>query len=1010
MSLLIDEEIVSKDDKIEGLSEKFSQDDWNTIEHKVGSYEQKVIDCLKLLGITDMCEVINEFNVFGEKVYLDNRYLLENPLQLVFPLVTEHVECEKSTSTKKEKKKKEKPLTSKEKIIMENNKIRAEGQIKNILKTFIGEFQPKYAFNSDVVEIKGIGLLYTGYYLFNNHLQYKNKKHLSFVFTVMVSIERYINNCQNLEGKGFTGKEKVSTTLLSDLKVWLDKLKTIYEYNGLVIYDNAPELLIYTEYDNAIPRAGVKPRNHQAEIMKKIKEYYTSGFWLAYNAMIGSGKTCVVVAIGNYIKETVRKLNPLIQLIFACNLPSVRDHAANLCYNAGIQFGVGCKNNTTGKYQIINHYSCLKNENRIVIITSPEVAYDILRDDTTGNNAENYMVFHDEPTVCADNKNSETLKINMMLLSIAPKRLILSSATLPDIEYLPNIISYFKRKYSTIIVDTVYSSDIQIGCDVKTFDFKPIVPHLGVKNQTHLKEAIKMIQKNPFLSRMYTPDIVRLLCENMANLKIQNLPNIIEIFQNVDNVRPNNIRSIAINLLEILAKESDKTIEEICSITRESKIILEEKKTEMNFFEQDEESNSDNTLDFKKLATSQAWIMQNTTLIASVDPMQFMEENFLDFVKNEIYKFPLNISDEGVIQYYKNTKNVLKIYEKELNNIQKQQEAFENGLGKTSKKMAVDTKGKKCVEIDEHEKINKDNYDKKKQEFMDVATRIQFPDFGHINSKAHFKKYAKISMRNIQEKNIRYPLSLEAIPFKKIDVRDELLTMLFAGIGGYTMYNKEICNSYFKHVLEMASLGQLAYIIGDVSICYGTDYPINKIIVTNEFAEKHSIYTLFQLFGRAGRVGRSWNAYIYIPESVAERIMKYAQNPTKEIVEATNMEEIFCDCIKQTTTTDSITLNAILQKYLKRQETVSVSISVNIPKRNQNHQDSGMTFIKNRVGPGFSKQHAKHHITNSNKGNEQEKPNQFDILKKKKNTTLEIPLYIKNTSSFNSNKSWRKKD
>ena len=102
--------------------------------------------------------------------------------------------------------------------------------------------------------------------------------------------------------------------------------------------------------------------------------------------------------------------------------------------------------------------------------------------------------------------------------------------------------------------------------------------------------------------------------------------------------------------------------------------------------------------------------------------------------------------------------------------------------------------------------------------------------------------------------------------------------------------------------------------------------------------------------------------------------------------------------------------SSLHEKYLKRQETVSVSISVNIPKRNQNHQDSGMTFIKNRVGPGFSKQHAKHHITNSNKGNEQEKPNQFDILKKKKNTTLEIPLYIKNTSSFNSNKSWRKKD
>ena len=152
------------------------------------------------------------------------------------------------------------------------------------------------------------------------------------------------------------------------------------------------------------------------------------------------------------------------------------------------------------------------------------------------NNSENYMLFLDEPTVGADSYGSETLKTNMAVLSVAPKRTILSSATFPELEKVPDILDYFKLKYPSIVTKTVYSNEIQIGCDIKTFEFGLVVPHLGIKTKSQLSETLDTIKKNPFLGRTYTSDVVRSLWKIMRENKIDNVPDILEIFQNVDNM------------------------------------------------------------------------------------------------------------------------------------------------------------------------------------------------------------------------------------------------------------------------------------------------------------------------------------------------------------------------------------------------------------------------------------------------------------------------------------------
>jgi hypothetical protein len=931
-------------DKLEGLSEKLTQGDWNAIERKFNPFELKVLEVLKMLATSDQFEYKQEYYILGEMLYCANRNLLEKPLQLVFPLQTK---LKQQNDNQNKKKEKEKPLSTKEKIILDNSKNRAKAQIETILKTFGTEFNPKYAFNSDIIEIKGIGLLYAGYYLYTNHMNYNKTKHLTFVYTVMVSIERFINNCQKIQGKTLLNTfEYPSTTLLDDLKTWFDKLKTIYTYNGLAICDYAPELLVYTDFDKAIPSIGIKPRNHQIEMMNKIKKYHTEGYLIRYNPPMSSGKTTFIVALCYYIESIRKETNSNIQLIFACNLPPVREHAASLCYNANIKFGIGSyeieKGTGCKKTKIVNHNSCQKDNERIAIITSPEIAYDILKENTTQQN--DYILFLDEPTVGADNEKSETLRTNMSVISMAPKRTILSSATFPEMEMIDNIVKYISHKYNGINFDSVYSSEIQIGCDVKTYNFDMVVPHLKIETQAQLLETIDTIKKNPFLGRIYTSDVVRSLWKSMNDLGIK-VPNIVEIFNNIDNVSSNKVREIAMEFMDILATQNDNVIKKICS----SNIFVEhinlsgfnvdekekrtenkkEKKTdsdeEVNFWNNDDDDdnndNNDNeikvinkSLDLSKLATSQAWIMQNVTLIATNDPMKFVEQNFYNFVHNDIYMHQLGISSDGNIQYYKNTKNILKMYERELTDIGKQRQSFEKSLDK--KKKSTD----KQNDPNNLKDLTKDEIDKKIQEFDDCPVKIKFPDFAHINGKAHIAKYAGENIKKVYKKNIRAPFPIELIEYHNLNVSDEILTLLYAGVGVYSMIDKSICPNYTKVVLELASSGILAYIISDVSICYGTNYPISRIVVTDDFANEHSINTLFQLFGRAGRVGRSWIAVVYVSSTIANSIIEYTQKKTKITVEAKNMCLMFDKYMKKKSIMDHSFLNYAIKKYIIKPE------------------------------------------------------------------------------------------
>jgi hypothetical protein len=940
------------------ISHTFNKYEWKATEQKLSILEQSVSNSLFCLGSGKECDIIQYHELIGEDLYLANRHLVKDKFPGMlkdYKKIIKQDDNKQELEKNKKKNKKIKTLSSADKIRLENTQRRVTERIKNVLKSFgdnDGIYRPINALKENEIELRGIGLLYCAYFLKMNKINFQKESDLPFILTIMVALQRFSNKTcyvqdhqlseedtlllmeplsrSTLDMYNFLIKQKsiksnqslklvrgynmdgvnvfISPTLIADIDNAFEELKKLYEYNGFIIQDYAPELLVYTafediNYDKAIPSMGIKPRKTQKEFHRLVSEKYEHGFMLTLKSMIGEGKTSSILSLAGYV-HTLKQLNSIkyenTQIIFACNLPSVKKQVGNLCYNSNIKFGVGGYNQRKNKYEVINNRNCIKGQDPLVIITSPEIAYIILKD----KNSDNIILFLDEPTVGADSPGSSALYNNMLVLTNLPKRTILASATFPDFSLIQPIINNFINKYPNAYLGKIESNDIQICCDVSTYDHNLVVPHWDATNKEQLNTIINIINSNPFLGRLYSSNVVRTLWETMKMYHIKNIPNIKELFDNVDNMSSNSVRLIAMKLLDLLVLQSDKIIEEVCKCHNKHEKVIVKFKNNITPISQQFLWNSNNIetyppvdknekIDTQQMATTQAWMFVDVTLIASPTPEKFCQDNFSKLVDN-IYTYYKKISkcNDGKII---TTKDILNRYTTNINNQKKQISKFESSLHQDKGKKSKNTSDTQRDSRDKckSDKLTKDTIAQKIHEMEEKETFIMFPSFGHINSIQHMKLYSKGLTPDFVNRFNRKPIVLESIPYNDINVPDFVLTLLFAGVGIYDLHNINLCPVYLQTVLDLASNGKLAYICATSSICYGTNYPIGGIYITDDFARLHSVNTLYQLMGRAGRVFKSWKAHAYVSNETAEKIVESTRNISASSIEAKNMTDLF---------------------------------------------------------------------------------------------------------------------
>jgi hypothetical protein len=780
---------------------KFSKEDWKTIESiQSTSFEKMVNLCLLDLGN-------NEIKKMNETMYI----VLGNNFYNLFRSKCKEYLVGETDEFKMEPKK----MSKVDKIRFDNTIVRIQKSLDDLLISFKKD-KLNYEFGLGTnknIELRGITLMYIAKFVSENKIEDE-------IFEVYIGIIKFIRCCSHMKGKFILDQlknEEISSVMIDDLNKWKHKLEIDFNINVSNIYLKIPRLIMYSKYDEYIPNNNIKPMDHQIKIMEVIRN--NKNYLIAYNAMIGTGKTTFAsVGLSTYVKKE-RIINSKLQLIICCNIPSVRLQVSHLLYENNIPFGVGYINDI-GQIKIVNSFMCKLDNERIVIVCGTDVAKEllILDDDRlkAEHNESNYILFLDEPNVGADILESKSLLRNMELFKYLPDKTILSSATLPILTQLKEFLEYHKKRWNNIELFMIYSTETQVNCMVKNYDGTIILPHVGCRCIEELNKRLEIIKENPLFGRMYDLNVISAMCNQIGI-------NINEIID--EEMTATKIKNVGIKILENI--KTDSLVKKIC--------MMDMKHTD---------------IDLTKLGTSDAYKLSGMTLIATENPIKFCKEAFSDLIKDILEKYK---SIDRIIKKYqsnveKNTENITKI-EKMIKN--------------------KDELGKKIMEYNEDHKIE-----------------LEFSNEFQINTQKHYEKYCLNKTDNFEFRR-DFPLEIHPI----MNVPKWVLSLLFSGIGLYSS-GLGLTDQYYKHILNLASAGQLMYVIADATICYGTNYPFTNVIIDNDFGKNHSIQMIYQLMGRAGRIGKSWNANIYVDDKITERIIKYASGEI-ETIEIDNMNKIF---------------------------------------------------------------------------------------------------------------------
>lgn len=629
------------------------------------------------------------------------------------------------------------------------------------------------------------------------------------------------------------------------------ELIKICKFSSISILDKFPKLSVYNNFKKILPNIKkhcLMPMTHQTEIINTILRHFDEGFLIPYSVMAGYGKTTTAVSIGkiaSLMKKIQKYKDKNVRLVFTCNIESVRLEVAKLIFHSGVSFGIVSQKHwikNKSEWYVRTHGSCT-DKKPIVLITGVEFARDVIK--TLENNGEDVILFLDDPTIGADNIHSSSLRTNAKLLADLPKRTILSSATFPPKKYIQCIYDRYKENNpsgNTNILPITYC-DVKIGCNLFTMNKTQIHMYCESKNNIDLDRVVLSIEKDPFIKRNCGLNTLKNLNNSLIKLGFDDIESDLSSWTNdMDNLNPNRIGDKVIEQLKLFSSEgTDEEITNICKLNK----------------------SSDNLIQYDELLNFWTIIMDGFTLIATKNPEEFVRTKFEKYI---------NMIDKTY-----NLDNEINTYEKKLEEYNRLLEEKNKLDENKKKKIKVLSENGKYVDKLVSEP-NKTKYDNLKEPMF------YFPMKFNINSELHCKNIIKNNNKNQSQEcchnyhreSFVYGNDIsndEKVKLYQMSVPKDLILLLLAGVG---VCSRTITNNYYKEfVFRYASRGTLAFVVADETISFGTNYPFNRVMMTQDFVDAHSIETINQVSARGGRLNLAYYTETFVPSSVIPRFIKY---------------------------------------------------------------------------------------------------------------------------------------
>lgn len=848
-----------------GLGNHWSQADWENIERASTQFDKMVNglmteSCNRLFGITTDGVSTGTFRVLGDTLF---ERILPKLLEAKLIVAAEKEEKKEKKEEKKAKGKKEKPISKADQIRLENAFRIVEQDVDNAIKAInLDSFTRSGALSSQYLEIRLVGFLIMLRFLLKN----KKKLHgdtskLLFVNNIIVGAKRFVDAVNGLVGTSLlSGDVTFSQIALDHLMDRADFVAAEYGFSGKQICEFTPELQIFTDYDSAIPKGQLKLYEHQIRLVQLLHSSLkndTSAL-VTLRTTTGTGKTTIAAGMAFlthlFYKQSTETDGSKPVFVFCCNLRQVIDQVANLAWNMGVPLAYAYIDEYEG-CRIIRNWNCRDKSGvehqPALIVCDPKACIPVLVEFPQAS------LFIDEPTIGLDVVNNFA-RANVELISNHLRKFtVLSSATLPE-ECPSWILENHRTKFGDVEVVDIYSDRIHIGCEIYTLAGETVLAHSGCTNAEQLNLVIAKLLKNPFVGRSYTANVVTRIHEVMTKHKIPNIPDIDAFFKEVKNINANNIRGFALEMLSKLALCSDSVIRTVCAEKLSGRNLQELKQKQQTedtdiVWEEEAKFSVGHAVDYTKLLTSHAHRFLGPTLIATTNPLAFVQENFSDFVA----------------KFEEEHKKMLQDYNRKLN-------AWESQLTRIETRTAQ----------------NKLEKERELDTFKEDKPKLKLNAF-EINTEEHLRKFARLSKLKINASTMRASLGsgeIESILTTEMNVPESLRVLLACGVAVIGAVSSPVYNRIANRLFTE---GKLAFTISDVGIAYGTNVPLNRIIATKDFTDAYSINTVYQLIARAGRVGKSWIAEAFIDAECANKIVQSIQTTSLSFdVETANLNKL----------------------------------------------------------------------------------------------------------------------
>lgn len=586
---------------------------------------------------------------------------------------------------------------------------------------------------------------------------------------------------------------------------------------------------------------------HQKEVIKIYKNSSVPSMVL-YQAPTGTGKTltpialtkgkrvifvCAAKHIGLQLAKACVSLEIPIAIAFGCEDPGdIRLH-----YYSAIDYKRNYK--TGGIFRVDNSVG----DKVEIIICDIQSYLPAMNYMLAFNNKEDIVWYWDEPTITLDYETHEFHELlsrnwNENII----ENIVLSSATLPNIEEITNMVNNYKRKFNGNNVLQIKSYECKKSIPMISTTGYGVLPHIVFSDVKQLKASLKHIEKNLTIMRHFSVDEISkcIIWINDNNL-VSNRYKIENYFESIDNI---DIESIKIYYLLLLKK--CKNYEKV-----------------YKYFNENKKKRYESTI---KITTSDAHTLTDGPTIFLTDNVKKVAAVYLQASK---------INDTEIDR-------IMKV----INKNEKWKQELE--------KLIIEDNRKTEIMLGSGDKEGKFNRDKSqkdgeafKKQMEIIKSKIKTVELQREyipNRDEHIRKWTNKDERTTECTSDIDEEIIEQIMLLNIENAWKILLLM--GIG---VFCKNTDVTYMEIMKKLAEEQKLYLIIASSDYIYGTNYQFCHGYIGKDL-ENLTQEKIIQAFGRIGRRNNQLDYTIRLrSDETARKIFMEEKNK----LEVVNMNRLF---------------------------------------------------------------------------------------------------------------------